>query len=303
VIARILKDPLGHFLAGGLLLFVAFQLFATDAAKQADDSVIAVTRPALLEFIQFRSKAFDPAVAVDTLDTMSDAERQRLIDDYVREEALYRKARDLGLDANDYVIKRRVIQTLEFVVGHATEQQGEPHEDEIEAYYQAHQQDYAQPPAATFTHVFVSGDGRDAGSARQKAETLLAQLNREGAAFADAPRFGDRFVYNVNYVRQSADAVAGHFGTGFAEALFALTPDPARWQGPIPSAYGLHLVLMTAKTSAVVPPLDEVRGRVVADFEADRAEEARDKAIEQIVSSFDIRIDLAATGQQDRAGD
>ena len=46
---------------------------------------------------------------------MPEDELDRLIADYVREEALHREAKALGMDQNDYIIKRRMIHSTEFI--------------------------------------------------------------------------------------------------------------------------------------------------------------------------------------------
>ena len=51
-----------------------------------DESVIVVDRDTLLTFVQFRLKAFNPALAEKKLSSLSDEELERLIDDYIREE-------------------------------------------------------------------------------------------------------------------------------------------------------------------------------------------------------------------------
>ena len=59
-VASLLKQPLLHFLALGLALFWLFDLVADH--ERVDDSVIVVDRPALLTFIPYRSRSFDPGV-------------------------------------------------------------------------------------------------------------------------------------------------------------------------------------------------------------------------------------------------
>ena len=110
----VLRDPLIHFLVLGLGLFLLFELVASDEAAY-DSKVIDVDREALLTFVQYRSRAFQPQAAAARLDGMSEEEVERLVRDYVREEALHREALALGMDKNDYVIKRRMIQSIEFI--------------------------------------------------------------------------------------------------------------------------------------------------------------------------------------------
>ena len=56
---RLLREPLMHFLALGLVLFALFAL-VSPGEQDPDDEVIVVDRDALLRFFQYRSKAFRP---------------------------------------------------------------------------------------------------------------------------------------------------------------------------------------------------------------------------------------------------
>ena len=51
-----------HFLVLGLGLFILFDLIASDEAAY-DSKVIDVDRDALLTFVQYRSRAFQPQAA------------------------------------------------------------------------------------------------------------------------------------------------------------------------------------------------------------------------------------------------
>ena len=109
-----LKEPLVHFLAAGLGLFVLFGIVNRDE-PDADPNVVTVDHDTLLTFVQYRIKAFNPTLAEEKLSSLSDDELQRLIDDYVREEVLHREAVALGLGEDDYIIRRRLVQKLEFI--------------------------------------------------------------------------------------------------------------------------------------------------------------------------------------------
>jgi hypothetical protein len=66
---RLLRDPLVHFLAIGLGLFVLFDLVASDEATY-DSKVINVDREALMTYMQYRGRAFEPKAAAARLDSM-----------------------------------------------------------------------------------------------------------------------------------------------------------------------------------------------------------------------------------------
>jgi hypothetical protein len=152
---RILKDPLVHFLALGVALFVLFEVVGSDDAAY-DSKVINVDRDVLLTFLQYRARAFEPGLAAEHLDKMSDAELEKLIGDYVREEALHREALSLGVDRNDYVIKRRMIQSIEFITDGLVTAVVEISDEDIADYYEANRDDYYVEPYVTFTHRTMS---------------------------------------------------------------------------------------------------------------------------------------------------
>ena len=109
---KILKQPLVHFLLGGFGLFI---LYNAVTPEKEDYKTIVVDKDALLNHLQFNSKAFNNDVFEQRLAQMTDDELQQTIDAYVREEVLYREAMAMGLDQEDYIIKRRMVQKVEFM--------------------------------------------------------------------------------------------------------------------------------------------------------------------------------------------
>jgi hypothetical protein len=289
-LTKLLREPLVHFLAIGVALFVLFDLVAPED-DNLDSKTIVVDRDALLRFVQFRSKAFNPEVSAARLDSLGDAELERLIDDYVREEALHREALALGMDQNDYVIKQRMIQSLQFITNGFVSAAVDVTDEEIAEYYEANKDDYYVDPYVTFTHVYFSNDRHGRDQARQLGEAKLAELNSNDVPFAESTRHGERFLYNVNYVERTEDFVASHFGRSMAAAVFALEPDEARWHGPLESAYGQHLVMLTKRTEGIYPPLEEIRDAVREDALRIKLDEQNERAVQAIVDTYDIRID------------
>jgi hypothetical protein len=278
-----------HFLAIGLGLFVLFDLVAPEEAG-LDERTIVVDRPALLTFIQFRSKAFNPDAAAARLDALSAAELERLVDDYVREEALHREALALGMDQNDYVIKQRLIQSLQFITNGFVSAAVDVSDDEIAEYYEENRDDYYVDPYVTFTHVYYSNDRHGREPARRLAEAELDELNSAGVPFSESTRHGDRFHYNVNYVERTEDFIASHFGKAMAAAVFELEPDDARWYGPFESEYGYHLVMLTKRTDGHYPALEEVADAVREDALRIKLDEQNERAVQAIVDTYDVRM-------------
>ncbi|MGD8825373.1 MAG: peptidylprolyl isomerase [Myxococcales bacterium] len=285
---RFLKEPLVHFLAAGLGLFVLFGL--ADDRKSTDTKVITVDHDTLMTFVQYRMKAFDPVLAQKRLDALPNAELQRLIDDYVREEVLYREALALGLDEGDYVIRRRLVQKLEFITEGFAETSVQVDDAAVRRYFDANKEDYYVEPYVTFTHVFFDTENRSREQAHALAEKELVELNRSGVPFSDAPKYGDRFLYHVNYVERTPDYVASHFGPAMAEAIFALEPNDFVWRGPFDSPYGVHLVMLITNEPGREPELSEIEGRVREDAKRAMIRQKTDEAVEDIIGAYHVEV-------------
>jgi len=286
---RFLKEPLVHFLAAGLGLFVLFGV-VNRGEPDADPNVVIVDHDALLTFVQYRIKAFNPALAEKKLSSLSDDELQNLIDDYVREEVLHREATQLGLGEDDYVIRRRLVQKLEFITEGFAEAAVDVDRSALQRYFDANKADYYVEPFVTFTHVFFETEDRPREQAHAAAEKKLLELNRDGVPFADAPQHGDRFLYHVNYVERTPEYVASHFGVPMAKAVFELEPNDFIWRGPFDSPYGVHLVLLTTNEPGRDPELAELEDRVREDARRAMIREETETAIDDIVGTYDVRI-------------
>lgn len=287
-IKPLLKDPLTHFLAIGAVFFIVASAINPPAPEEKR---IVVDRPALLQFIQYRSKAFEPKTAGDMLDAMSPAERDDLVHDYIQEEAVYREAKSLGLDADDYVIKQRLIQKFDFLAESAAAGV-EPTDEEIAAYYAGHKQDYYIEPSATFTHVFFSAEARGAEGAMQAAIDMANTLETSGARFEDAVGKGDRFPFLVNYVERTFDFVVSQFGEDAAKAIFDDKGQLGVWRAPVVSSYGAHAVFVSKLTPGREPALSEIKNRVAEDARRDLQAKTRDGVIDALIARYDVKLDL-----------
>jgi hypothetical protein len=296
----LLKDPLLHFLAAGVGLFVLFGVINEDDADD-DPEVVVVDHDALLTFVQYRLKAFNPDLAEKKLQALSDEELDRLIDDYVREEVLHREALALGLDEDDYVIRRRLVQKLEFITEGFAEASVVPDDAALQRYFDANKADYYVEPFVTFTHVFFDAEDQPRDEVRAKAEAKLVELNREGTPFSDAPKHGQRFLYHVNYVERTPEYVVSHFGAPMAKALFELQANDLVWKGPFDSPYGVHLVLLITNEPGREPELSEIAERVREDWRRAMIREETDEAIAEIVEAYDVRVRYERPSKSDES--
>ncbi len=289
----LLQQPLLHFLAAGVLIFAAYQISDEAELETASDGMaIVVDRTALLNFMQYRAQAFRPDIFSEQLDAMSEAERERLVADFVREEALHREALAMGMDQGDYIIRQRLVQKVEFLLENMVNQALVPDEEVITAWYNVHRDDYRVDAVYTFTHIFFDADERGPEQARQDAANLLGTPQLAEAGFNDASGFGDRYPFLQNYVERTRDFVVNNFTPAFVDALDAVEPSNASWYGPFESRYGWHLVMLRQRSEPYIPDLDSIRERVMDDWRYEAVLESRRDAEQQVIDQYEVQVDL-----------
>jgi parvulin-like peptidyl-prolyl isomerase len=63
------------------------------------------------------------------------------------------------------------------------------------------------------------------------------------------------------------------------------------WSGPVESGFGLHLVRVTSRTPARLPPLAEVRDAVERDWLRDRTTRAERTYMAALRAHYTIEVD------------
>lgn len=251
-IGRILREPLLHFLLIGLGLFLVFNIVSGN--RGGADRRIVVNDATLAALTERYTSLWQRAPSA--------AELQRLIDSYVHDEVLYREGLKLGLDRDDPVVRRRVLQKLDVL----TEERGAPAAPtnaELSAYLAAHAARYARPAVIGFDQVMFEGARH-----RDRIDADVAASRMRLAAGADPATMGDATMLPAHVPPTPADAIARDFGEDFADALAKLPI--GGWQGPVMSGFGVHLVRINARTPGAPATLAEARAAVTRDWENDR---------------------------------
>jgi len=286
------KQPMVQFLMiGGVLAALWWLVVAPESQdpKRIDVSVRDIER-----FIQFRTRNFSTS-ASERFAAMTPSAKRSVVNDYLREEALYRHALSLGLDESDYVIRQRLVQKVDFI---ANEQPvSDPTEAELKAFFDSRRDQFQTPALVTFAHVFLrkepkEGNPTDEASsniADQRALTMLSTLNNEAVPAHSSSLYGDRFPYRVNYVEQSEAVVASHMGQSAADRIFELPVSDA-WQGPIESDWGVHLIYKQAHLAAAEPDFRDVAQSVEMRWRDEATIAARRLAAEQVIQQYEVVI-------------
>ncbi len=290
---RLLREPLLHFLLIGAGLFVLFHYMrphrdTSPTSRQIQFSIDELSQLALLYQSQWRREP-----TVDELD--------RLVENKVQQEVLYREALTMGLDKGDEIIKRRMAQKMQFLAEDVAAAR-EPTTEELKNWFTNNSQKFAMPARFSFRHLYFSTDRRGE-RAHEDAVKALAQLARQAEDSKLAASLADPFMFQDYYRDRAQEYLGKEFGPRFAESVEKLTP--GSWQGPVESGYGWHLVFVDTVTPRRIPSFEEVESDVKTAWLSQRKAQAWEKAYKDMRAKYTVLLPVVPekTQQEPEAQD
>jgi peptidyl-prolyl cis-trans isomerase C len=282
---KLLKEPLFHFLLAGGFILIASNLWDHSNASNLDQHHIVVPAAEIHQLRELWTRQWGRPP--------NTGELGQLIDDYVREEIFYREALASGLDNGDTIIRRRLVEKMEFL-SQEIASSTEPSESDLEQFFQSVREKYATPAQAAFSHIYFSSSKRGA-AAETDAHGVLVGLRSGRLSLPHALTQGDPFILQAEYPLQSRDQIKEIFGDEFASKLLAV--EPGEWEGPFKSSYGFHLVRVLQRTPSRVPDLAEVRQEVLTDLKNQRLQQASDSYYGKLRQLYRINVDNIALSE------
>jgi len=284
---KLLSEPLIQFLlAGALILTTTSFLNRLKADRDRHHIVVSGAEIQRLQEVWAQQWGRPP----------DGREISNLIKEYVREEVLYREALASGLDKDDTIVRRRLVEKMEFLSQEGASS-SEPSERDFEQFFQSNRQKYLSPAQASFLQIFFSASKRGA-SAEVDATRVLAGLRAGNTSTAQAIAQGDAFIAQSEYPLQTEDEIKNIFGNEFASDVIA--QQPGAWGGPYKSSYGFHLVRVLQYAPARLPQLMEVRQQVTNDLKTERLQKASNSYYNELAQRY--RVDVENVIQPNASG-
>lgn len=266
---RFLSEPLFHFFLIGAVIFTLFAVFDDTPPVLETHKITITPRDALRLAAEFEATWRRAPSA---------AELDKLIDGLVREEVYVREATALGLDQNDAVIRRRLHQKMEFLTEVGANSVA-PDDSVLQAYLTENADRFAHPTSIAFKQILLKDD-IDASEARE----IARKLNLIGkASEAEKPS-----LLPNTFPASPPQVVEASFGAGFFDRLMKLAV--GEWMGPVASAYGQHVVLVTNREDGFLPPLENIRDRVELDWRTNFAAKLREDRFHALRSQYNITL-------------
>lgn len=207
----------------------------------------------------------------------------QLIDDYVREEVLFREGRALRLADDDMIVRHRVVQKMQFLLSSQSDVV-EPAAAEIQEFFLTNIEHYQTPAQIIIEQRFFDPAIRGTRTLRDAEDALhRLQAHRDNASSE-----GDPPIVAITMTPQTLESLEQAYGQRFAGTAFEMKG--SEWQGPVRSSFGVHLIRIKMRIAPRQLGIEDCKDEVVTDLIAKRQADMQSKAIREIRDSYRVVV-------------
>lgn len=208
----------------------------------------------------------------------SPASYEQAMNTYIEEEMLYREGLKLGLDQDDLIIKRRVVQKMRFLLEDMTPI-APPTDEQLQAWLSQHPERYQTDQTVVFDHHFFSRGkhGDFAVYEANKVRDMLALGN---------PVLSDPFPLQAVTTLVTKEQVAREIGTPASNTLFELPLNT--WSAPVQSALGVHLFKVKERHAGRTMTVTEAGSQLHSDLIAAQREAVNSAGLAALRATYTI---------------
>jgi peptidyl-prolyl cis-trans isomerase C len=264
------REPLVHFAVLGVALFGLFRVVGP-TPQTGETIVVSAETLARIEAEQARRLGRAP----------ESAELDAAVRAWADAEMLYREARALGLDRGDPIVRRRLMQKMQFLFEEA-EPLPDPTDAELEQWIADHAERFEQAPRFALTHVYVQA------SSRTTPEATLREIEVALGEGADPATLGQAFALGQELAAKTVVELSRSFGPGFGDAVAAL---PEEGWHRVRSIYGWHLVHVDERLPGRLASVDEVRAQAREGLLREAREQAATRALEDLRERYAVELE------------
>lgn len=286
---QLFNEPLIQFAGLGLAAFILLSIFNSQSLESETPYVVHADKAQLILFVQAQNKVYKERSATAYFNNLPATEQAAIKQRYIEQEVMYREGLKLGLDNNDEIIRRRLVQKMQYL-NQGFSRETAIDEQDLEQFYQANLSDYTRPATSSFSHIFFSNSLRGKEQALADAKAAMSKVQQDALKPEQAGSVGtvgDHFLFHRNYIDKDQSYVGSQLGEAFSERLFEHRHS-GRWIGPIASQYGQHLVYQISRSETVQPSLAEVAEVVLAALQRQTIKQQERAAVARLVSKYQV---------------
>lgn len=224
----------------------------------------------VVELSEINRKVFAEQFEMLTGREATPEDREKIENDYIQEEVLFREAIRAGMHLTDPEVRSKLIEEMRYQVTGAIP---EAEEADLVAYYLEHIDRYFVEATYSFRHVYFE-------QLPENADEILARL-QAGEEVA-----GDEFWRGRVLPNYGISMIRGMFGQAFLNDLAAHTD--GQWFGPEESLLGWHFVQVTNTTERSPLSFDEAHMQVTNDYTVDKLQQSVEDYIDNLGDEYKI---------------
>jgi parvulin-like peptidyl-prolyl isomerase len=226
----------------------------------------------------------------------TDRERLRLLNQFVMEEILYRKARAAGIaeegDTRAMIADATRKICAQQLLNRELERNIKLSNADLRTYYEAHRQDYITPRRYQLSHIQVDTE--------KQAQELLPRLQADTQTFAELAREFSQDSETAaqggripGWIEADAERIAGIGRAAPVLAAAAALAEPRVLSEPVDGDSGYHLVWVRALEPERLRPFAEVEAEVYRELRSTKDREVQARLLESLKQEYDVVIHSA----------
>ena len=276
--SKLLREPLLHFLLIGAALFFIYYATVNERISNSTGDVIVITSPDIERLAYLFEKTWNRPP--------NDDELRGVVDDYIEEEVLYREALKLGLDKNDTIVRRRMRQKMEFFINDLSEQT-EPTEKQLLEFLDKNKDKFSTESRLSFKQIYFKQD-KDTEKTNKRISDIKNKLQQQPTSIEDSLNIGDATILPNELRQATLSEIDNQFGKGFGARLSKL--DKTKWEGPVESTYGFHLIFIDEFVEGHIPQLSEIRKEVERDWQYSLKKDLEQEYFKKKIDQYQVQI-------------
>ncbi|MDR3468417.1 MAG: peptidylprolyl isomerase [Xanthobacteraceae bacterium] len=254
-------EPLVHFCLLGALIF-GIDAVLHPPAK--DDRTIVVTKALRQSFID----GYDE----DKERVPSATEMDRMVDNWLANEILYREGKALGVDKGDDTIRDRIAYKLQVLIFDQI-RVPKPTDEELREWFASNHKQFDEPERVGF---YITPP-TDEATARRQLEDIEAQRETDDLQKRTRAMLG-----------RPVASLAGSFGDDFSNRLLAM---PLGEWSVLQSKDGWHVVRLDSRKPGKLASLDSVRDEVTKIWESNETRKRAWEAVNRLKANYRIQYE------------
>ena len=270
------KEPLVLFILLGSLIFVGFNYTTSQPTQLEQKLEIKISRQQIDSLVLGFTKVWQRKP--------SELEQTGLIKNYIKEEILYREALALGLDKDDSIVRRRLSQKMQFITEDIVDVVAST-DQELNEFLQKNQETYRKAAIFSFIQVYINPN-KHLDTLEVVTKSLLNKLSQSEYNITE---ISDPLMLSNEFINVSTDEISRQLGNDFLDSFLKI--EKAKWQGPIRSGFGYHLVFINEYIPDEIPSLAEVREIVERDWLVLKRKQFNDNFYNTLRAQYNVIIE------------